>query len=104
MNRTPIPGIPIMVATGEIIHSGLARSTLEYFAGYTGGVFYSHWSDKKVQDQLNRIASEIQSQYELAYVPDSSGEAGFHRIEVRVSRPGTRVRARAGYFSPGKTP
>lgn len=102
--RTPVPVIPIMVASGEVIRSTLAKSTLEFFAGYTGGVFYSHWSDKKLQDQLNRIASEIQSQYELAYVPDTSGDASFHRIEVRVNRHGVRVRARAGYFSPGKTP
>ncbi|HEV2348829.1 MAG TPA: VWA domain-containing protein [Terriglobia bacterium] len=102
--QTPAPVIPIMVASGEIIRSALAKSSLEFYAGYTGGVFYSHWSDKKLQDQLNRIASEIQSQYELAYVPDTSGEAGFHRIEVRVRRHGVRVRARAGYFSPGKTP
>ncbi|HLY63527.1 MAG TPA: VWA domain-containing protein [Terriglobia bacterium] len=102
--RTPVPVIPIMVASGEVIRSALAKSTLEFFAGYTGGVFYSHWSDKKLQDQLNRIASEIQSQYELAYVPDTSGDASFHRIEVHVNRRGVRVRTRAGYFAPGKTP
>jgi VWFA-related protein len=102
--QTPVPVIPIMVASGEVIRSALAKSSLEYYAGYTGGVFYSHWSDKKLQDQLNRIATEIQSQYELAYVPDTMGTPGFHRIEVRVQRPGVKVRARAGYFSPGKTP
>jgi VWFA-related protein len=102
--ETPIPVIPIMVASGEVIRSALAKSALEYYAGYTGGVFYSHWSDKKLQDQLNRVASEIQSQYELAYVPNSMGVSGFHRIEVHVRRHGVKVRARAGYFSPGKTP
>ena len=101
-HSTPIPAIPIMVATGETIRSTVASNPLEYYAGYTGGVFYSHWSDKKLQTQLNKIASEIQSQYELAYVPDTGGQAGFHRIEVRVNRPGLRVRARAGYFAPAK--
>jgi VWFA-related protein len=102
--ETPVPVIPILVASGEMIRSVLAKSTLEYFSGYTGGVCYSHWSDKKLQDQLNRVASEIQSQYELAYAPDTLGVAGFHRIQVHVRRPGVKVRARAGYFSPGKTP
>ena len=101
---TPIDPVPIVGAGIEMIHSALASSPLEYYAGYTGGVFYSHWSKKALQDQLSRVASEIQSQYELAYVPDSQGPGGFHRIEVRVRRPGLRVRARAGYFFPEKTP
>lgn len=101
---TPVPVIPIMTATGEIIRSARAKSALEFYAGYTGGVFYSHWSSKALQNQLNRIASEIQSQYELAYVPDTMSQGGFHRIQVQVRRPGVKVRARAGYFSPEKTP
>ncbi len=98
---TPIPGVPIMIAAGQIIRSALASSLLEMYAGYTGGVFYSHWSKKALQDQLNKIASEIHSQYELAYIPDDLNQQGFHRIEVRVNRPGVRVRARAGYFYEG---
>ena len=98
---TPIPGVPILIATGEIIRSALASSLLEIYAGYTGGVFYSHWSKKALQDQLNKIASEVHSQYELAYIPDDLNQEGFHRIEVRVKRPGIRVRARAGYFYEG---
>jgi hypothetical protein len=45
-----------------------------------------------------RIAAEIHSQYELAYVPGTVAQSGFHRIQVQVRRPGVRVRARAGYF------
>jgi VWFA-related protein len=102
-HSTPIPAIPIMVATGEVIRSTLASNPLEFYAGYTGGVYYSHWSDKSLQPQLNKIASEIHSQYELAYVPDTGGQGAFHRIEVRVNRAGVKVRARAGYFAPVKT-
>jgi VWFA-related protein len=98
---TPIPVVPIMVATGEVIRSTVASSLLEFYAGYTGGVFYSHWTKKAIQDQLSRIANEIHSQYELAYVPDNLSEPGFHRIEVRVERPRVKVRTRAGYFYGG---
>ncbi len=101
---TPIPVVPIVIATGEIIRSVLASSLLEYYAGYTGGVFYAHWSKRALEQQLTRVASEIHSQYELAYVPDTLTQAGFHRIEVQVRRPGVKVRARAGYFNPGKNP
>lgn len=95
---TPVPVVPIMVATGEVIRSALASSLLEFYAGYTGGVFYSHWSKKAVQEQLSKIASEIHSQYELAYIPDTLAQTGFHRIEVQVRRRGVKVRTRAGYF------
>lgn len=98
---TPIPGVPIMIATGQIIRSALASSLLEIYAGYTGGVFHSHWSKKALQDQLNKIASEVHSQYELAYIPDDLNQEGFHRIEIRVKRPGVKVRARSGYFNEG---
>ena len=101
---TPIPVVGIMVATGEIIRSAVASSLLEFYAGYTGGVFYSHWKKKTVEEQLSRVASEIHSQYELAYVPDTLAQAGFHRIEVQVRRPGVKLRARAGYFYQPPTP
>lgn len=97
-----LPVVPIVVAGGEIIRSALAHSLLEFYAGYTGGVFLKHWSKTALQQQLSKIASEIQSQYELAYVPDTLNQSGFHRIEVQVERPGVKVRARAGYFSPEK--
>ncbi len=101
---TPMPVVPIMIATGQIIRSAFASSLLEFYAGYTGGVFYSHWSKKALEEQLGKIASEIYSQYELAYVPDTLTQTGFHRIEVQVQRPGVKVRTRAGYFYSGTNP
>jgi len=95
---TPVPIVDIVTATGEVIRSALASSLLEYYAGYTGGVFYKHWKKKALEDQLSRIATEIHSQYELAYVPDTLTQGGFHKIDVKVHRPGLKVRARAGYF------
>ncbi|HEV2382408.1 MAG TPA: VWA domain-containing protein [Terriglobia bacterium] len=95
---TPIPGIPIITALGETVSSELLKNALEQYAGYTGGVYYSHWSKTKLQDQLNRICSEVHTQYELAYAPSTLSEAGFHRIVVRVDKPGLKVRSRAGYF------
>jgi VWFA-related protein len=102
--NTPMPVVPILVATGEIIRSALASNLLEYYAGYTGGVYYSHWVKKNLQDQLNRIATEIQSQYDIAYIPDTLSQSGFHRVEVEVQRRGVKVRTRAGYFYQGPNP
>jgi len=100
-----LPIVPLILASGEMIRSTVAKSALEFYAGYTGGVCYAHWSTKGVQDELNRIANEIQSQYEIAYVPHAPGsENGFHRIQVHVHRSGVKVRTRAGYFLGGTSP
>jgi VWFA-related protein len=101
---TPVPVVPIMISTGQVIRSVLASSLLEFYSGYTGGVFHSHWSKTALQEQLSKIASEIHSQYELAYVPDTLSQTGFHRIEIQVKRPGVKVRTRAGYFYGEKSP
>jgi VWFA-related protein len=97
----PIPVVPILLATGETVKSTIFKSSLEYFAGYSGGVYYQKWGKSTVQEALNRIATEIHGQYELAYYPDNLNETGFHRIVVQVRRPGAKVRARAGYYYQG---
>ncbi len=95
---TPIQGVPILTAAGETVRSDLLKNTLEYYAGFTGGVYYSHWSKSTLQDQLDRIGDEVHSQYEIAYKPTTLAQSGFHRIDVEVEKPDLRLRARAGYF------
>jgi VWFA-related protein len=99
-----LPVVPLLLATGEMVRSVIIKSSMEFYAGYTGGVFYTHWEKKGVQDELGRIADEIHSQYEIAYVPHAPSENGFHRIEVNVDRSDVRVRTRAGYFMGGTGP
>jgi VWFA-related protein len=98
-NVPTLPIIPLILASGEMIRSTIAKNPLEFYAGYTGGLSYGSWSKKPLQDELNKIADEIQSQYEIAYVPHAPAVNGFHRIEVRVvDRSGVKVRTKAGYF------
>jgi VWFA-related protein len=101
-----LPVIPLVLAGGEMVRSVFVKTPLEFYAGYTGGVCYTQWEKKGIQDELNRIADELQSQYEIAYVPHAPAvnANGFHRIEVRVSRGGVKVRTRAGYFLGGTGP
>jgi len=78
--------------------SSVFGNDMESYCRYTGGVFYTQWSSKALQVHLNEIASELHSQYELAYVPDDLSKLGFHRIEIKVKKPGVQVRTRLGYF------
>jgi hypothetical protein len=98
-NVPTLPIIPLILASGETIRSTITKNPLEFYAGYTGGLSYGSWSKRPLQDELNKIADEIQSQYEIAYVPHAPAVNGFHRIEVRVvDRSGVKVRTKAGYF------
>jgi len=100
-NMANLPIVPVILASGEMIRSIVAKDPLEFYAGYTGGLSYGAWSKKPMQDELNKIADEIQSQYEIAYVPHAPDNNGFHRIEVHVDRNGVKVRTKAGYFLGG---
>ena len=99
---TSIPLIAILLGLGEEAKKMVFKSSLEYFARYSGGRFYQKWGKDTVQEALNQIATEIHSQYELAYSPSNFSQIGFHKIEVQVRRPGAKVRARAGWFYQGE--
>jgi VWFA-related protein len=75
-----------------------ARSLVWQYAQLTGGVSYSHWGKAGLQNQIQRIALDINSQYILAYVPNNLNETGFHRLQVQVMQPRLNLRYRAGYF------
>ena len=52
---------------------------------------------------LARIGAEARSYYLLGYAPPKRAADGrFHSIEVKLARPGVVIRARRGYYSPGK--
>ena len=53
------------------------------------------------QHSLNRIVRLNSTYYVLGYYPkDARRDGRFHKIEVRIKRPGLRVSARKGYVSP----
>ncbi|MGD0222885.1 MAG: VWA domain-containing protein [Terriglobia bacterium] len=92
----------ILLGLGEEAKKPLFKDSMIYFARYSGGQSYQKWGKDTVQEALNHIATEIHSQYELAYSPTTPIEPGFHKIEVEVRRPGAKVRARAGWFYQGE--
>jgi Ca-activated chloride channel homolog len=74
-------------------------------ANVTGGRTFFIDDPKRLESQLGALARELRFQYLLGYAPsrDASGTPGadpaWRAIEVAVSRPDVRVRARDGYFS-----
>lgn len=89
---------PLAVLAAKTGSKELRRNLLGQYGGYTGGIVYTHWRDRAVQDQLQNIALAVNGQYDLAYVPTALNNTGFHSLKITVSAPGLRVRTRAGYF------
>jgi hypothetical protein len=61
-------------------------------------------ANSNVDDGLDRIARLSGTYYSIGYYARNARSDGkYHRIEVKVSRPGARVVARRGYLSPRET-
>jgi VWFA-related protein len=71
---------------------------LEVYTKYTGGREYSFMTQKTLEKAISDIGAELHGQYLLTYSPNDQNEAGFHEIEVRVQKPGLKVRTRSGYW------
>jgi VWFA-related protein len=77
----------------------LSQMNLRALAEETNG--YAAVNSNDFAGAFDRIVRDNSSYYVLAYYPPQSKRDGkFHRIQVRVSRPGVTVRARRGYVAP----
>ena len=49
---------------------------------------------------FHTINEEMRNQYALGYRPPGKAKDGaYHKLEVKVDKPGVKVQARAGYFA-----
>jgi VWFA-related protein len=79
------------------------QGNLQNLAESTGGFLVANTND--LRPGLERVAADLRSYYEIAYVPPNPKPDGRWRgIKVKVTRHGLHVRARKGYFAmpPGK--
>jgi len=73
-------------------------SVMERIARETGGADFEG-REKDLADSFRRIGEQLRSGYELGYhTSNPPGDRTFHKIVIRVNRPGVTVRAKTGYF------
>jgi VWFA-related protein len=81
----------------------LSQDSLRTLSDETGG--FAVTGQNNLATAFDRIVSDNSSYYVLAYYPPSDKRDGkFHKIDVRVNRPGLTVRARRGYLAPRGRP
>ena len=108
--NAPIPGVtgatagPFNAVTELMNEFRISQDSLRTLAEETGGI--ASVSSNSLTSAFERIVELNSRYYVLGYYPPTHPRDGrFHRIEVRVKRPGLRVQARRGYASPrGRTP
>jgi VWFA-related protein len=81
----------------------VSQDNLRQLSEETGGFATVNRND--FATAFDRVVRDNSSYYVLAYYPPTSKRDGkFHRIEVKVNRPGLMVRSRRGYTSPRGKP
>ena len=77
---------------------------LERIADATGGRAFFPFRVEDVTDAFTQIQDELRSQYALSYRPtDLKRDGAFHSIEIVAEKhKSLHVRARRGYYAPGK--
>jgi VWFA-related protein len=71
---------------------------LQVLAVQSGGLALTVSND--IAAELHRCLSDLQSYYELSYVPSADQKpTPYHQIEVRVDKPGLQARTRTGYYA-----
>ena len=88
---------------GLLTEMKVSQDSLRTLAEETGG--FAAVNTNTLDSAFSRIVDANSRYYVLGYYPPTHPRDGrFHRIDVRVKRPGLRVSARKGYASPrGRT-
>ncbi len=91
----------LQLASGSLQES---QATMKQVAGDTGGKFFINQNE--LDHSVALSVADGASYYLLAYAPGGKPDGKFHKIEVKVNRPGVTVRARHGYYAatPGEDP
>jgi Ca-activated chloride channel family protein len=77
--------------SGELILRRLARQT--------GGRVFLAEAAEDLAHAYEQIREELANQYSLGYESNANADGTWRRVEVRVGRPNTTARSRAGYFA-----
>ena len=80
--------------------SAKSRKRLSRLALETGGILFDG-TKQKPQEIFDQIEKELRSQYVLAFTPpEHSRDGKFHKLELKIKKPGMKVRSRSGYYAP----
>ena len=91
-------GLETEFFNGQMVVRSKPDSILNRLAKETGGGYFDLKKDADLNASFTRIAQELRSQYLLGFSP-AALDGKVHKLEVRVKRPGLKVRSRRSYVA-----
>ena len=85
------------VVVYPITSKGTRPDFVEDLATVTGGRLHEVNRTDDLSSTFRTILDEFRHRYLVTYTPRNVVQGGWHTLDVRVSRPGARVKARPGY-------
>ena len=77
------------------------RLKIRQLAEVTGGLAFFPSVIKELDATYDKVLAEIRAQYTMGYLSTNTKTDGtWRKVEIRVKRPGLKVRTRQGYFAP----
>ena len=79
------------------------RNPIQIFTKGTGGAQFSFLKQRGLEDAVEKIGTEIHSQYLISYAPKKETllQGGYHELRVEVEYPRAKVQTRPGYWLAG---
>jgi VWFA-related protein len=90
---------PIFTELFTAVKAIFVANPQEVYTKFTGGHGYSYKTQRGLEEAIANIGEEIHNQYLLTYLPNNPEDSGYHKIEVRILKPGLNVATRPGYWS-----
>ena len=79
----------------ELAQWAKERYTLQEMADETGGMYLR--GQKKFENFAKELGRDLTHFYDISYIPPKKRKKGYHKIDVRVKRPGLIIRHKKGY-------
>jgi len=100
-SQTTVYAVGLVENTGRFRME--SRLRLQQMAETTGGQAFFPSALKDLDATYGKVLDEIRAQYQLGYASANPATDGqWRKVEVKVKRPGMKVRTRKGYFAPYK--
>jgi VWFA-related protein len=92
--------LPLMVEIFRDAKAIFKAPPAEVFVHGTGGAQFGFYRNHGLEDAIQRMGEELNSQYMLSYNPNNKVEGGWHTITVEVSGHGkVEAKTRPGYWT-----
>ena len=94
---------PVFLVSGERFGrnwSKRGRERMQQLADASGGRLFPAESIDDLEPVFPQIEAELRSVYSVAYYPKNQNfDGAWRQVEVKIKRPGLKVRARPGYYA-----